>query len=118
MTSVGDSTLLVLDKLSDLKKADLLGLFFSCFLSGHLDRYQFRSVAAAIDTAFIDDIERFLKNGTDKLPSQEQFMEALFSSGITVMLAGKTWGDSGELFYKASSMGSYMIELWQEYKQS
>ena len=118
MTSVGEATLLVLDKLSDLKKADLLGFYFSCFLSGHLDQHQFRRVAAAIDTAFIDDIEKFLESGTDELLSQKQFMEALFSSGITAISAGKTYNDSGELFYEASSMGRHIIELWQENKQS
>lgn len=118
MRSVGEAALLVLDKLSDLKKADLLGFYFLCFLSGHLDQYQFRRVAAAIDTAFIDDIETFLKSGTDELLSQKQFMEALFSSGMTAISAGKTWDDSGELFYEASSMGRQMIELWREYKQS
>ncbi|NOY48407.1 MAG: hypothetical protein GXO84_09500 [Chlorobi bacterium] len=118
MTAVGETSLLVLDKLSDLKKADLLGLYFSCFISGHLDEYQFRRVAEAIDTAFIDDIEMFLKTGADELLSQKQFMEALFSSGMTAISAGKTWNDSGELFYEASSMGRQMIELWHEYKQS
>lgn len=117
MTSVGEATLLVLDKLSDLKKADLLGFYFSCFLSGHLDQYQFRRVAAAIDAAFIDDIEKFLESGTDELLSQKQFMEALFGSGITAISAGKTYNDSGELFYEPSSMGRHIIELWQEYKQ-
>jgi hypothetical protein len=118
MRSVGEATLLVLDKLSDLKKADLLGFYFSCFLGSHLDQYQFRRVAAAIDTAFIDDIETFLESGTDELLSQKQFMEALFSSGMTAISTGKTWDDSGELFYEASSMGRQMIELWREYKQS
>jgi hypothetical protein len=118
MRSVGEASLLVLDKLSDLKKADLLGFYYSCCLSGHLDQYQFRRVAAAIDTAFIDDIETFLKSGTDELLSQKQFMEALFSSGMTAISAGKTWDDSGELYYEASSMGRQMIELWQEYNQS
>ena len=118
MASVGEAVLLVLDKLSDLKKAELLGFYFSCFLSGLLDQYQFRRVASAIDTAFIDDIEKFLESGTDELLSQKQFMEALFNSGMTVISAGKTWGDSGELFYEASSIGHNMIELWQKHKQS
>lgn len=94
----------------------MLGFYFSCFLSGLFDQYQFRRVAAAIDTAFIDDIETFLINETDELLSQKQFMEALFSSGMTVISAGKTWDESAELFYEASSMGRCMIELWQKYK--
>ncbi len=118
MTSVGEASLLILDKLSDLKKAELLGFYFSCFLSGHLDQYQFRRIASAIDMAFIDDIEKFLEQGTDELLSQKMFMEALFSSGLTVISAGKSWNDSGELFYEASSMGRNMIELWENYKKS
>jgi hypothetical protein len=118
MASVGEAALLVLDKLSDLKKAELLGFYFSCFLGGLLDQYQFRRVASAIDTAFIDDIEKFLELGAEELLSKKQFMESLFSSGVTVISAGKTIDDSGELFYEASSMGRRMIELWKEYKQS
>lgn len=116
MRSAGEAALLVLDKLSDLKKAELLGFYYSCFLGGHLDQYQFRRVANAIDMAFIDDIERFLESGLDELHSQKEFMEALFGSGMTVMSAGKSWKDSGELFYEASSMGRHIIELWQEFK--
>jgi hypothetical protein len=37
---------------------------------------------------------------------------------MTVISAGKSWSDSGELFYEASSMGRHMIELWKEFKQS
>lgn len=118
MRNVGEAALLVLDKISDLKKAELLGFYYSCFLCGHLDEYQYRRVAAAIDTAFIDDIEQFLKSGLDELLSQKQFMEALFSSGMTVISAGKSWNDSGELFYEASSMGRHMVDLWKEFKQS
>lgn len=116
MRNTGEAVLLVLDKLSDLKKAELLGFYYSCFLRGHLDQYQFRRVATAIDMAFIDDIERFLESGLDELLSKKQFMEALFSSGMTVISAGKTWNDSGELFYEASSMGRHMIELWKKFK--
>ncbi|MCU7851501.1 MAG: hypothetical protein KZQ80_04745 [Candidatus Thiodiazotropha sp. (ex Monitilora ramsayi)] len=118
MATVGEASLLVLDKLSDLKKADLLGFYFSCFLGGHLDQYQYRRITAAIDTAFIDDIEKLLESGANELLSQKQFMESLLSSGITVISAGTTIDSSGELFYELTSMGSQMIELWQEYKQS
>ncbi|WP_371189528.1 hypothetical protein [Thalassotalea maritima] len=118
MRNVGETTLLVLDKLSDIKKAELLGFYYSCFLSGHLDQYQFKRIAAAIDTAFIDDIELFLKSGLDEILSQKQFMKALFSSGMTVISAGKSWNDTGELFYEASSIGRHIIELWKDFKQS
>ena len=117
MSAVGETTLLVLNKLSALKKAELLGFYFSCFLSDLLDQYQYRRVAAAIDAAFIDDIEKFLKIGIDEMQSKKYFMEALFSTGITVISAGKTVDELGELFYEASSMGRHMIELWQRHKQ-
>ncbi len=118
MTSVGEVALLVLDKLSDLKKAEILGFFFSCFLSGEIDDYQFRRIAAAIDAAFVDDIEKFFGGDLEELQSQKHFMEALMSSGMTVISAGKTWCESGELYYESSSMGRQMIELWSEHKQS
>ena len=118
MAVTGETALLVLDKLSDLKKAEYLGFYFSCFLCGEIDQYQFRRIATAIDTAFIDDIERFVKEGMEELLSQKHFMEALLSSGLTAISAGKTWADSGELFYEASSMGRTFVELWLKYKES
>jgi len=118
LTRTGETALLVIDKLSDLKKAELLGLYYVSFLCGEIDQHQFRRIASAIDIGFIDDVEEFLKNGEEELRSQNQYMESLSSAGITVISAGKTYGDSGELFYEASSMGRTMIELWKKYKQS
>jgi hypothetical protein len=117
MSSVGETALLVIDKLSDLSKAELLGFYFSCFLGGHLDQYQFKRIAVAIDSAYIDDIHVFLNSGQDELLSQKQFMMSLFSSGITAITAGKKISNSGELYFEASSMGCQMIELWEEHKK-
>jgi len=83
-----------------------------------LDQYEYRRMAAAIDAAFIDDIEKFLKIGRGEMKSKKHFMEALFGTGMTVMAAGKTVDDLEELFYETSSMGWHMIELWQKHKQS
>jgi hypothetical protein len=118
MSSVGETALLVIDKLSDLNKAELLGLYFSCFLGGHLDQYQFKRISAAIDSAFIDDIHTFLNSGKDELLSQKQFMASLFSSGMTAITAGGKISNSGELYFEASSMGYQMIELWEQHKKT
>ena len=118
LSIAGEAALLVLDKLSDLKKAELLGLYYASFLKGQIDQSQFRRIASAIDIGFIDDIEEFLNKGLDELRSQKYFMESLSSSGITILSAGKTIDSSGELFYEASSMGRSMIEIWQENKRS
>lgn len=117
MASAGETALLVLDKLSDMKKAEILGFYLSCFLRGLMNQYQFRRIAVAIDLAFIDDLEEFLRIGEDELISQKKFMEALFSSGITVLSAGKKIDEAGELYYEASSMGHRMIELWKEHEK-
>jgi hypothetical protein len=117
MRSVGETALLVIDKLSDLNKAELLGFYFACFLGGHLDQYQFKRISAAIDSAFIDDIHTFLNSGRDELLSKKQFMVSLFSSGITAITAGKKISKSGELYFEASSMGHQMIELWEQHKK-
>jgi hypothetical protein len=118
LTRTGETALLVIDKLSDIKKAELLGLYYVSFLCGEIDQHQFRRIASAIDIGFIDDIEEFLKKGEEELRSQKYYIESLSSSGITAISAGKTYGDSGQLFYEASSMGRTMIELWKKYKQS
>ena len=111
----GEAVLLVLDKLSDLKKADLLGVFYACFLGGHLDGAQFRRLAAAIDTAFIDDLESFLEHGDDELLSQQWRMEQLVSSGLTTPSAVKIRSEAGKLLYEPSTIGRKMIELWREH---
>jgi hypothetical protein len=117
MSSVGETALLVIDKVTDLNKAELLGFYFSCFLGGHLDQYQFKRISAAIDSAFIDDIHAFLNRGRDELLSQKQFMVSLFSSGMTVITAGKKISSTGELYFEASSMGYQMNELWEQHKK-
>lgn len=118
MRRAGEAALLVLDKLSEIKKAKLLGFYFGCFLAGRLDQFQFRRVASAIDVAFIDDLEVFLENGIAEQRTQKQYMESLFSSGLTIITAGRTINESGDLFYEASSMGRHIIELWEELGES
>lgn len=112
----GETALLLLDKLNDLKKADLLDFYFTCLLRNRIDGHQFRRITNAIDIGFIDDIESFLSSSDCPLRSQSQHMESLYKSGITTIAGGKTYGDVGEIYFESSTMGRTMYELWHEYK--
>jgi hypothetical protein len=54
---VGETLLLIIERLDSLKKPEMLAKAFAYFMKGKIKEQEFRRLASAIDLAFIDDLE-------------------------------------------------------------
>jgi len=58
--TIGEALFLTLDKMTDLKKPELLGRAFAAYLDEVIDSETLLVLAHAIDSAFVGDLEYFL----------------------------------------------------------
>ena len=81
---VGDTLLLILDRLDDLEKPQLLARVFEFYIREHITFEDFRRLSSAIDIAFIDDLKVFVSD-TNKLTPNEISLNHhnLLRSGLT-----------------------------------
>jgi hypothetical protein len=53
---VGETLVLILERLDSMKKPEMLAKVFAYFIKGKIDDQEFRRLASAIDLAFVDDL--------------------------------------------------------------
>lgn len=74
----GDAVVLILDKLDDLEKLEMLANVFAAFVRGEINWENFRRLAQAIDIGFLEDLKVFAK-----LPNfSEEQLRVLYSNLI------------------------------------
>ncbi len=76
---MGEELLLILDKLDDMVKPDLVGRLFKAFVSGAIDHAEFRLMAAAIDRLTATQLGALVSfYNDDKLPAEETLQAFAF----------------------------------------
>lgn len=95
---VGETLLLILERVTDLNKPFLLSKIFLAYIDGVVSSDELRRLSQAVDAAFADDLEQLL--AADKIPekSEEPWMQYLIASGLTRLVAGQSWSESGKLY--------------------
>ena len=82
----GETILLVLDRITDLDKPELLGLLFKHFALGRMTSEQLRRLAVAVDSAFGDDLRDFLWKPPESTEEDVQdCLRRLAPSGLTFL---------------------------------
>jgi hypothetical protein len=82
---VGEKLLLLLDRQEELDKALWLGILFSAYIRGDIDRHDFELLAHSVTAAFLGDIEHIaIFLGDVPLPA-DGLGAALFSYGLADM---------------------------------
>ncbi len=101
---VGETALIVVERLTDVEKADLVSTLFLAYIDGQLDVTEFRRLCAAIDQAFLDDLLELLGRREVPSRSKDAFMQHLSATGLARPVPGQTWDEAGELFYEATRL--------------
>jgi hypothetical protein len=102
---VGSILFLVVERLVELDKAQLLGILFRAYLLDKLKSVDFRRLAQAIDLGFGDDLKMLIDSQEDPAQSKEIWLRSLVGPGLAEVVAGKTWSDNGEIYYQVSDLG-------------
>jgi hypothetical protein len=92
---LGDGIVLILDRLDDLEKPQVIAQVFAALVRGRIDLATFRRLAAAIDIGFLDDLKAFA-NLRDAAPVQ---MTALYTNllrtGLTELKGPRVPSEKG-----------------------
>jgi hypothetical protein len=110
---VGETLLLVLEKVTDLDKPRLLGLLLRRFAEGRINARELRYLATAIDLSFADDLKEFLgeDTGTCRTPSLEGYRERLVVTGLIRSLSGDTIDSMGMTRFDATRLGVLLHDI-------
>lgn len=103
---VGRTTLVILERATDLEKASIIATLFIAYGLGHLTSAEFRRICEAVDHAFIDDLIEFLNCHKISEKSKDVFMASLVPSGLTAVTGGEQLGDYGQIYYQITTLGN------------
>ena len=109
---VGETLLLVLDRLDDLEKPEILAVMFKEYLSNGMDFTLFKRLASAIDIAFIEDLKAYIGLEYKHENFRGDLLEALFKSGLTTVenIESKDIRYS-TVKYKSSDLGKLFLRI-------
>jgi hypothetical protein len=110
---VGETLVLVLNKLDDMDKPELLGKAFRAYVRGVITYEQFRRLSAAIDASLVSDLQQF---GTEVTSVDQSLLEHLASTGLArPSTAGLT--ETGGLVFssiKITEIGELFQKLYRD----
>lgn len=114
-TKVGETLLLVLDRVTDLEKPELLGFLFRQFSEKRITGPQLRRLSEAVDAGFADDLQVFLD--PDQSFSEAEIQDCrrhLTHTGLTVLTVLTGW-DAGPTRYDLTDLGELFFELVRDF---
>ena len=102
---VGEILFLVVDRLTDLDKAMILGRLFIAFLNDQLSSSDLRRMAQAVDMSFADDLIDLINSEGEIDQSQELWLKSLVPSGLAEPVGAKMFDDMGNIYYSMTELG-------------
>jgi hypothetical protein len=116
---VGLNLVLILERLDDFKKPDIIGKCFAYYLSNKITFEKFRRLASAIDLAFIDDIEALLDESIERTEFNINFKENLVRTGLikfkgTNHFLSSLGENSDNIHYILSPLGDLFIDIMKD----
>ncbi len=80
---LGDSIVLILDRLDDLEKPQMIAKVFAALVRGKIDLATFRRLATAIDIGFLDDLLALTQHAPKHDEVAPQYVPNLLRTGLT-----------------------------------
>ena len=91
---LADTLVLILDRLDNFEKAEMLAKMFEALVKGKISQETFRRLASAIDLAFIEDLKALAKMPSQPSGFIEPYLANLLRAGLSE-LTNKTPVDQG-----------------------
>jgi hypothetical protein len=115
---IGETLFFVLERVTDLDKPSLLAQIFMAYIDGVVTSEELRRLCLAVDVAFAGDLQQLLTIDKISEKSEEFWMQQLVASGLTRIIAGKTFDESGMLFYELTPLGETLRKAYSYEKVS
>jgi hypothetical protein len=113
-SKVGEYLVLIIDRLDDMDKTDILAELFIKYVKNNIDLETFRRLASAIDIAFIEDIKALIMNSSDNqclINLVRSGLSVVSSTGVPAMAFG---GNVIHIGVHISDIGNLFIKLMNE----
>lgn len=110
---VGEVVLLLLDKVSDLEKPEILAKIFLAYIDNQVTFDGFRRITEAVSQAFVDDLRTLLDKDSIPSKSQEAYLRYLTSTGLTEIVSEKMIDGMGNLYYELTELGCKFLEAYR-----
>lgn len=108
---VGQTLVLLLDRLDDLEKPAIVGKCFSCYLSDKVTFSQFRRLSSAINLAFIDDLKALLDLKVESSGWVTDVRENLSMTGLIKIQGSGALGGGDEIYHFLSPLGRLFLNI-------
>lgn len=95
---VGETLLLVLERLNDMQKPTWLAKVFAAYLAGEIKASDMRRLASAIDIAFGDDLIALI-TASEALDGRAPWMRNLVTSGLVELHIPSPLGGAQRLYH-------------------
>ncbi len=109
---LGESLVLLLDRLDDLEKTDFMAKCFAAYLAGNISFDQFRRLAVALDMAFVDDLKTICRDNVEE--EEGIYLANLSRTGLVEFRASGvegTWNEMGTIRYSLSPLGRLFVDI-------
>lgn len=114
----GEALLLLLDRLDDMNKPEMVGKVFRAFVLGEIDERQFRSLSSAIDrlpVQYLPDLFGFYADTRNPRQIDNDVAQALSYAGLVrpAISSGVIIGDisTSSMYYEASALGELYVRI-------
>ncbi len=105
---ITEALLLTIERYTSLKKCEIVGRLFRQYMNGMIDSELLRRMAAAIDDAFIDDLEAYLADDWTITSKFKPYQAQLVRAGLMELIPDGSVGGPGRPMYRATLLGSHM----------
>lgn len=111
---IGSTLVLILDRLDELEKPDIIAKCFSYYISEKITFAQFKRLSSSVSIAFIDDLKSLLGSKENNDRYSKKYYEHLYKAGLTTIKGGDTWKTAGDIEYKISSLGTLFLNIMRD----
>jgi hypothetical protein len=112
----GETLLLVLDRVTDLDKPELLAFLFKQFVNELISSEQLRRLCVAVDVGFADDLRDLLTPEAGRSEQEKQdCRRRLMPTGLTAIHIGNRYDDLAESSYHYTELGALLFRLVNGY---
>jgi len=111
---VGESLVVILDRIDDFEKPDLIAKCFGNYLVGKISYSEFRRLAVAIDMAFINDLRALLGQIIEEDRYAEDHLTNLSRTGLVDFEKRGTLEELETTKFKISSLGQLFIDIMND----
>jgi hypothetical protein len=113
---LGDAIVLILDKMDDLDKPQMLAKVFAALVRGKIGLDHFRRLASAIDIGFSEDLKEFIEKPTTNPEETKTLFRNLVRTGLVDITGPKLKAEPGlrPIYFEVSELGNVFRQCMAE----